>query len=195
LATHWTRHRGPIWARALIAVVFVGIPALVAGMRAPAPQRILAGNGLDLGSSHAYVSFGADPALGLPEFTIEAWFRRDGSGSNTRTGTGGTETAVPLVTKGRSEHDGDERDMNWFLGIEAEGDVLCADFEEGSTGAHPGLNHIVFGTTPITNGTWVDAPGRHLVHWNPGADVAAGLYFVRLRAGDLERTQRLLIVR
>ncbi|MBK7950893.1 MAG: hypothetical protein IPK00_19575 [Deltaproteobacteria bacterium] len=55
---------------------------------------------LDFGSSGAYVTFGSAPTLGLASFTIETWFRRDGTGASVSTGTGGV-TAIPLITKGR----------------------------------------------------------------------------------------------
>ncbi len=108
---------------------------------------------LDLAGTNAYVSFGAAPALGLSEFTVECWFRRDGAGATANTGTGGMY-AVPLVTKGRGEAENSTVDMNWFLGIRASDGVLAADFEEGATGATPGLNHPVFGVTPIATGQW-----------------------------------------
>jgi hypothetical protein len=58
-----------------------------------------------------------------------------------------------LVTKGEGEADGDNRDCNYFLGIDTSG-VLVADFEEGSTGTTPGVNHPISGRTTITNGVW-----------------------------------------
>ena len=62
-------------------------------------------------------------------FTIETWFRRDGAGVATYTGAGGV-IAIPLVTKGMAEVDGNNRDMNYFLGIRQSDDVLTADFED-----------------------------------------------------------------
>src|SRR5205085_1889491 len=87
---------------------------------------------LRLPGAGAYVTFGR-AALGASQFTIEAWFRQLGAGQTTSTGTGGV-TAVPLVSKGRSESDGSNVDMNYFLGIDASGH-LVADFEEGASGA------------------------------------------------------------
>ncbi len=55
--------------------------------------------GLDFDGVNDYVTFGDAPALGLAQFTLETWFRRDGTGATTSTGTGGV-TAIPLVTKG-----------------------------------------------------------------------------------------------
>ena len=57
--------------------------------------------------------------------------------------------AIPLLTKGRAEGEASNVDMNYFLGIRATDGVLVADFEEGATGASPGLNHPIAGVTPI----------------------------------------------
>jgi hypothetical protein len=115
---------------------------------------------LRLGSSNACVTLGNPAALGLPQFTLECWFRRDGNGTATSTGTGGV-TALPLITKGRAQADGDVRDMNYFLGINGADSVLVADFEEGATGTTPGLNHPVFGSTSITRGVWHHAAATY----------------------------------
>ena len=92
-------------------------------------------------------------ALGASTFTIEAWFRRTGTGQSTGTGTGGL-TAVPIVAKGRSESDGSNKDMNFFLGIDASGH-LAADFEEGASGPSPGLNHPVSGAATVAMDTFI----------------------------------------
>ena len=84
-----------------------------------------------------YVSFGAAPGLGAANFTVETWFRRDGAGVSTSTGTGGVD-AIPLVTKGRAEGENSTVDMNYFLGIRASDGVLVADFEEGAAAPRPG---------------------------------------------------------
>ena len=101
-----------------------------------------------------YVSFGDPAVLDLATFTVECWFRRDGTGTTVSTGTGGVANAIPLVTKGTSESDGSTVDMNFFLGIDDATDRLMADMEEGAGGSTPGLNHPVIGTTTIANGTW-----------------------------------------
>jgi hypothetical protein len=142
-ATGTTRN-GPIWV--------AGSPF------APTPQ--VAGNGaVDLGGASDYISLGQAPSLGASTFTIEAWFRRDGAGVTTSTGSGGL-VAVPLVTKGRGEADGNNRDMNYFLGIDGSG-RLAADFEEGSSSPSPGLNHPVTGTTVLSNDTWYHAAATY----------------------------------
>jgi hypothetical protein len=116
---------------------------------------------LTFGGTDAYVAFGEPSALHLPQFTLECWFRRDGNGVTTSTGTGGVLDALPLLTKGRHEEDGDARDMNFFLGIRDADDVLMADFEEGSAGTTPGLNHPVTGITPISIGVWHHAAASY----------------------------------
>src|SRR5262245_57477833 len=112
---------------------------------------------LRLGGTNGYVTFGDAAALKLTQWTVETWFRRDGTGASTSTGDGGIAAAIPLVTKGRGEGDSPAEDMNWFLGIRASDGVLCTDFEEGATGASPSLNHPLAGVTPISNGLWYHA--------------------------------------
>lgn len=115
---------------------------------------------LSFGGTNAYVTFGANTILGLPQFTLEVWFMRTGTGVATSTGTGGTN-AIPLIAKGRAEVDGDNRDMNYFLGIENATNVLVADFEDDITQPVPGLNHPVNGITPITNNIWHHAAATY----------------------------------
>ena len=94
---------------------------------------------------------------GAATFTLETWFRRDGAGTATFTGTGGV-TAIPLVTKGMAEVEGTNQDMNYFLGIRQSDGVLAADFEDNATG----LNHPVAGVTAIpANGTWHHAAATY----------------------------------
>ncbi len=112
---------------------------------------------LDFDGSNDYVIMGPAPGLGADEFTVECWFKREGNGTQTTTGSGGITDAIPLVTKGRGEGDGGNVDMNYFLGISDGTDVLAADFEEGATGASPGLNHPIRGTTVIQNNQWYHA--------------------------------------
>ena len=107
-------------------------------------------------SAADYVSFGPAPNLGTATFTVETWFRREGIGAIDQRQPSGTlaglTAVVPLVTKGRNDADGDNRDINYFLGIT--GNVLAADFEEAATGPSPGTNHPLIGTTPIVNNQW-----------------------------------------
>jgi hypothetical protein len=99
-----------------------------------------------------YVTFGAAAALNASTFTIETWFKRNGAGSATSTGSGGV-TAEPLVTKGRAEAEGSNVDMNYFLGIDGMTRVLVADFEDNANGT----NHPVSGRTKILDGLWYHA--------------------------------------
>uniref|UniRef100_A0A832MLD6 T9SS type A sorting domain-containing protein n=1 Tax=Eiseniibacteriota bacterium TaxID=2212470 RepID=A0A832MLD6_UNCEI len=124
----------------------------------PAP----ANRALDFAGAGRYVTFGAAPSLNAATFTIECWFRRDGAGATTTTGTGGVTDAIPLVSKGRGEAENPSVDLNWFLGLSAASGVLAADFEEGAGGANPSLNHPVFGTTPIpADGRWRHAAATY----------------------------------
>ncbi len=111
---------------------------------------------LDLGSGNAYVSFGTNSNLGLAQITLEGWFKWSGSGSTASSGSGGV-VAIPLITKGRGESDGNTKDLNYFFGIESGTGFLCADFEEGTAGNSPGLNHPIIGHTAITPNQWFHA--------------------------------------
>ena len=82
------------------------------------------------------VSFGAAPGLGAATFTLETWFKREGVGVTADTGSGGV-FAIPLITKGMAQADGNNLDMNYFLGIHGTTRVLVADFEDTATGGEP----------------------------------------------------------
>jgi hypothetical protein len=94
-----------------------------------------------------HVTMGVAPELGLETFTLEAWIRRDGAGSEAGTGSGGV-SVVPVVAKGRGENDDTIYNCNYAFGLADE--VLAADFEDAATGA----NHPVLGTTAVTWGQW-----------------------------------------
>jgi|GEM_PF-6532653 len=118
---------------------------------------------LQFNGTNQYVTFGAATStLGTQSFTLECWIWRAGTGTATSTGTGGIN-AVPLITKGRGEADGDNRDVNYFLGINGTtgsygpANVLVADFEEGTGTTDPALNHPVCGVTAIANSVWYHA--------------------------------------
>ena len=104
---------------------------------------------LDLDGTNDYVTMGPAPALGLAQFTLEAWIKRTGAGQSTGSGSGGV-TMIPLIAKGRGESDGSNVDCNYFFGLRATDGVLAADFEDMATGA----NHPVIGTTPVTSNVW-----------------------------------------
>src|SRR5438093_2184542 len=94
-------------------------------------------------------------------FTIETWFKREGPGAGTTTGTGGIPDAIPLLSKGRAEAEGSNVDMNYILGIRASDSVLVADFEEGAGQTVPGANHPVIGATVATSNVWHHAAATY----------------------------------
>jgi len=96
-----------------------------------------------------YATMGQAPGLGADTFTLECWFRRTGAGQTSSSGAGGF-VGVPLVCKGRGEYDGDHVDCNYFFAIRSSDGVLGGDFEDMASG----LNHPVFGTTPIEDNGW-----------------------------------------
>ncbi len=103
------------------------------------------------------VTMGPATDLSTATFTVECWFRQTGAGDTVSTGNGGLtggDVAIPLVTKGRGEAEGDNRDMNYFLGIHAANGTLAADFEEHSSGTTPGQNHPVIADTAIGDTDW-----------------------------------------
>ena len=113
-----------------------------------AQNRAIKFNGID-----DYITFGNDSNLHLEEFTIECWFKKQGAGIPANTGTSGA-IAVPLITKGRGESDHNNRDLNYFLGIDSATNVLTTDIEEGFLQRVPGLNHPLYGTTQIQLNVW-----------------------------------------
>ena len=110
---------------------------------------------IDLNGVHDYISFGVadgtagNPSLNVsPNFSLEAWIKREGTGTTASTGTGGV-TAVPILAKGRGEGETPNNlNMNYFLGIDASG-KLVADFEETT-----GPNHPVTSVASIPSGVW-----------------------------------------
>src|SRR6476646_3731311 len=122
--------------------VYLLIPTMLLSLLLPfirGSAAVGASSALQFNGTNNYVTFGAAPTLGAATFTIETWFRREGTGTTTTTssaGGGGLTAAIPLLTKGRGEADaGDNRDMNYFLGLQ--GNVLVADFEEGQGAVSP----------------------------------------------------------
>ena len=129
----------------------------VGGASAAAPD-----NSLSFASaSSEYVRFGAAGAttdkLNAATFTLEVWFNRTGAGIGTDTsgaGGGGFQGAIPLLAKGRGEADmQDNRDINYFLGLDSAGHV-AVDYEEGSGQTQPSLNHGLAGATVVTQNAW-----------------------------------------
>ena len=121
-------------------------------------------NAIDFTGTNAYVTFGQAPGLGVSTLTIEAWFRRDGTGATSDTGSGGF-LAIPIVAKGRAQDEATTNNMNYFLGIVGTSNVLGADFEDNATG----LNHPVTGTTPILpDGVWHHAAATYDINGTNG---------------------------
>ena len=150
------------------AAVALGLIVLVASAVPPSGGSVAAadaGLALQLNGSSQYVRLGAAPGLGATSFTIETWFKRTGTGVGASTGSGGISSAIPLVTKGRGQADGSNLDMNYFLGISASSGRLVADFEEGASGASPGLNHPITGTTVVTSNVWHHAAATYDGTW------------------------------
>jgi len=111
---------------------------------------------IDLAGTESYVNLGTAPGLNAATFTLELWFRRDGAGRVVGTGSGGVN-AAPLITKGRSESDNSNTDVNYFLGIDPVTRRLVADFEQGAAGTQPGKNHPISSATTIVNDRWYHA--------------------------------------
>lgn len=110
--------------------------------------------------------------LRASQFTISGWFKMPTSafGTSTSTGTGGV-SAIPLVTKGRSETDSAGFNVNYFMGIAT--NKLCGDFESGS-----GTNHPITGSTTLVPGRWyfgaITYNGTHFrLYLNGVADATA----------------------
>ncbi len=137
----------------------------------------LGAGALQFDGSNDFVTFGqATSELGASSFTLETWFKRTGNGANVSTGNFGLDgttlpLAVPLLTKGRGEEDGSNKDMNWFLGITnptdgTNGNRLAVDFEDrnsttGATGDGSGLNHPFMGTAVISANVWHHAAATY----------------------------------
>lgn len=118
-------------------------PSWVSGYNQADPAT---GASIDLNGLHDLVTFGS--GLTATSFTLEAWIKVEGAGITTSTGSGGI-TAVPIITKGRSENDNPANiNVNYFLGITAD-NKLAADFEEGG-----GANHPVTGVGAIPMNVW-----------------------------------------
>ena len=117
-------------------------------------ENSFAQKSVQLGGSKTCVAVPFHSSFQLNQFTIECWFKRTGTGSVSSTGS---ISAYPLVTRGRAEGDGALKDINYFLGIEVNKEVLCADFEAGSSAPIPGKNNPLIGVTRIANDVWYHA--------------------------------------
>jgi hypothetical protein len=126
---HGFNHLFSKTSQLLLAILIVSA-LIITGWQAASAARLAAikDSGLQFDGANDYVDFGTATDLGVQTFTIETWFKKTGAGSKTTTGVGGLR-AVPLVTKGRSEAENSNKDMNYFFGIDGSGH-LVADFEE-----------------------------------------------------------------
>src|SRR5947207_6880877 len=134
---------------------YVGFLCLLAVLLADGSLRLFsapAGFAVRFDGLDDRVTFGPAPSLGVTTFTLETWFRRDGPGATATTGSGGV-IGVPLITKGMAESEGNNKDTNYFFGIDGKRRVLVADFEDTINGG----NHPVYGVTPICDGVWYHA--------------------------------------
>src|SRR4030095_15390488 len=80
---------------------------------------------LSFDGTNDYVTFGNAPELGHPQFTLETWCKRTGTGIGNTTGSGGIASLVPLVTKGAPEADGSNAHANHLLGVTHARNVRC----------------------------------------------------------------------
>lgn len=115
-------------------------------------------SGLSFDGVDDHVTMGVAAGLGHETFTLEAWVRRDDTGTTGSTGTGGL-SLVPIVAKGRGENDDTIFNCNYAFGFR--GNVLGADFEDSEDGG----NHPVVGTTAVSWGQW-----HHVAATYDGAD-------------------------
>lgn len=105
------------------------------------------GQSVQIGSSN-YIKLSNNASLQLKAFTLEAWIQPLGTGLTSSSGNG-SNTAVPIITKGRGEADAPSNlNVNYFLGINAQ-KKLTADFEQSS-----GTNRFISSQTSIQDGTW-----------------------------------------
>ena len=115
---------------------------------ASATPSASAGGALDFDGTNDHVTLGAAVGLNSNTFTIETWFRRDGTGvmAATTSGTGGV-SAAPLMAKGLLRR---RRSSTGSWASPRDG-LLAADFESAATTA----TTRVIGTTALSQ--------RHLV--------------------------------
>ena len=129
--------------------------------RSQRPRRRLrprphAGSALDFDGTNDHVTFGAAPGAQqqhLHHRDLVPARRRRRARDHQRHRPAGL-TAIPLLTKGRSESGAL---LNWFLGIDSATNRIAADFESASDDS----NHGIIGTTTLVNGTWYHAAATY----------------------------------
>lgn len=157
-------HSRPAVLGRIAAAVSAALIIIVTSGSHPRGQGPVAGLALDFDGANDFVTFGlATGASGLnaTSFTLEVWFKREGTGITTSTGTGGVTAAIPLLAKGRGEAENSNVDTNYFLGIDSTTNRLAVDFEEGAGQTSPGLNHPLVGATTLVNNTWYHAAATY----------------------------------
>ena len=112
------------------------------------------GYSLQLNGSTQYVTMGQAPGLGSADFTLEAWIKWNGAttGATASSGTNGI-VAVPVIAKGRGEADGNNLDLNYFFGIDANS-RLAADFESLEAAVGGNNNYPARSTQAVTANVW-----------------------------------------
>ncbi len=146
----WSSSQSGSYTFTAVATDSSGLSATSAPVTVNLTGSTLSSGGLAFDGYDDYVTFGVASGLGVSNFTIEAWFNWSGGGSTASSGAGGI-TAIPLVTKGCGEADGNVQDANYFLGIRWPEGVLGADFE--AIGVSPN-NFPVWGNTAVTPNVW-----------------------------------------
>ena len=149
-----------------IAGAGVATPSWVAGATALDPPAPGANGSLAFNGLSQYVDMGTAAGLNTASWTVETWFKQTNNGTKAGSGTGngGIANVIPLVSKGRSEAESTAADINYFLGLDVTDPAnpkVAADFEEGSTGAIPGQNHPLVGSTSVTQNVWHHAAATY----------------------------------
>lgn len=150
-----------------------------AGIGTPANPYRLMFNGVD-----DHVDFGA--VNSLKKQTVLAWIRKTAAGTESMTsGTGGfgdpvtgLPTVVPVITKGTNEGEGDDVDINYYLGITTTTGVLASDYEYVAGATSPAAP--MMGATPIVLSAWTMigmtldyADGKRVLYINANIDATS----------------------
>lgn len=115
--------------------------------------------------------------LASADFTIIAFFKRLGAGTDVNSGNGGYLDIEPIVCKGMAQAEGDGENANYMVGSRVlTTRKICCDMEEHSTGVvgPTGQNHPVTCNTTITNSEW------HMVAVTYDTSVASGTWAIYL---------------
>ncbi len=95
-----------------------------------------------------HVAFGAINSL-QPSYTVLAWVRKTGPGTEASSGPGGLPSTFPIVAKGSPEAESENLDINYYLSITPAG-RLASDFE-----TTPGSsNNPLVSSRELDDNTW-----------------------------------------